>query len=139
MNKEEFKKLKEEFEIFTTITPDNIMKKSIEIPKIHSKYLNIYMKEKKELKNINTNIDTLIGKLHHKYMHSGDFQYHLSSLKEVDRYIYGDKEYEKIKLKHDTQSLIVECIEERLQLLKKMGFYINNYIDFKKMQQGIMT
>jgi hypothetical protein len=136
MNNETFLKIQNDFDNDIIITPDNVMNKILMIPKLYSKYLNLYIREKRLLKIINTDVDKLFKKIYHDYKFNKNFV--TGTIKEIEKYVSGDDDYIKIKLKFDKQSVYVEYLEKMLQVLNGLGYQINNYVDLLKIKNGII-
>jgi len=136
MKVEDFQKLKDVVEKELKITDENVLEKSIQLSNFYAKFLQIYSKELKILKSLYHEKDKVYGKLYHHYKFEGDFQ--LDTKAEVEAYIKADDTYYKIALKYSQQEIQVKFLEQVLDHINNLGFRIKNYIDLKKMSQGLM-
>ncbi len=135
MKVEEFKRLKDEIETMLTITPDNIMSKSIALPKFYNTCLLHFITEKKALKILNNSLAKLYAKLYHHYKFEGNFK--LDTKKEIETYVEGDDSYLEKKLEVQNLENVVEYLEQSLSLFNRVGFSIGHYIELLKIKNGM--
>ena len=136
MTQVDFQKLKLFFENELKITEQNIMEKSIQLSNFYSKTLQIYSKELRILKMKKVEMDKTFGELYHKYKFKYDFQ--LDTKAEVETYIKSDDIYYKLALEYAQQEVQVNFLEQTLGQINNMGYRIKNFIDLKKISQGMM-
>lgn len=130
---EEFKKLRKEVNNDLTITKENVLEKSLQVPKLYSKYLNIFIALFRRYKALIEEKDVLYKKLYHEYKY--EFKYELKNT-EVNLYIKGD---EKFMLKcseiNDVEH-ILKYFEKILENIKQISFNVKNFIDYTKFLNG---
>jgi hypothetical protein len=136
MTLDDLEKLKSIFEKEISINEDNVLKMSIDLTKISSKYLKIYIKEIRIKKRMEIEKDQLYGKLYHKYKH--EFKFQMDSAKEIDTYVRSDESYYQKSLELSNQETITDFLEKALEIINKAGFSVKNYIDLMKLRSGII-
>jgi hypothetical protein len=136
MTLDELEKLKSIFEKEISINEDNVLQMSIDITKISSKYLKIFIKEIRIKKRMEIEKDQMYGKLYHKYKH--EFKFQMDSSKEIDTYVRSDDSYYNKCLELSNQEVITEFLEKALDIINRAGFSVKNYIDLMKLRSGII-
>ena len=119
---------------------------SVKIPKIHNKYLKIFMGERVALFKLKaeknrvkkTLLEYYLGELDRDELAElGRDQFYKKLLKnEVDVYIESDDLYIETTLKVAMQQEKVDYIEKIIKSLDTRGFAIKNAIDFMKFTMG---
>ena len=137
MTLEQLSKLKKAVGAHTKITPDNVMEKSLEIPNIHSKLLNLYYDEKKELKRMKSDLAVLYRDAYVQAKFHSD--YNLTTKTDFDTFAMVEEKYHKAKIECDNQELVVEYIEKAMDSVSKLGFHIKSYIELLKIKNGIVS
>jgi len=134
MTEKEFQKLQENINNDLNLTKSNILEKSIEIPKLYTKYLNIYNKELRIFKEYSLLKDNTYGKLYHYYKFEGEFK--LDKKTEIEPYIKSNEKYLKICYKLNNIEIYCKHLEKILESIKQMGYSIKNFIEYKKFLSG---
>jgi len=137
LSDEKFLKLQKQLYSDITITPDNVNEKIIELPKIYAKYQNLYVGQRRILKNINISIQQTKKRLYHKYKFQSDFS--LDNATERMLYVEGDDEMCDLYMLKDKQDVIVDYLKENLVEISKMSYLIRSYVDLEKMRNGVMV
>jgi hypothetical protein len=119
---------------------------SVKIPKIHNKYLKIFMGERVTLFKLKaeknrvkkTLLEYYLGELDkHELEELGRDQFYKKLLKnEVDVYIESDDLFIETTLKVAMQQEKVEYLERVIKSLDNRGFAIKNAIDFMRFTMG---
>ena len=134
MTIEAFEKLKKIIEKDLDLTEENMADKSLKIPILYTKYLDIYSKELKILKDKTLDRDKFHGDLYHKIKFEGEYK--LDYAKEVEIYCNRDDELYKKNQEIIFQTIVVKHIEEILETIKSMGYTVKNYIEWRKFLAG---
>jgi hypothetical protein len=119
---------------------------SVKIPKIHNKYLKIFMGERVTLFKLKaeknrvkkTLLEYYLGELDKEELEElGRDQFYKKLLKnETDTYIESDDLYIETTLKVAMQQEKVDYLERVIKSLDSRGFAIKNAIDFMKFTMG---
>ena len=119
---------------------------SVKIPKIHNKYLKIFMGERVTLFKLKaeknrvkkTLLEYYLGELDkHELEELGRDQFYKKLLKnEVDVYIESDDLFIETTLKVAMQQEKVDYLERVIKSLDNRGFAIKNAIDFMRFTMG---
>ena len=134
MNLVDLKNLKLKAKDHFKITPENILDKSIQLGTLFQRYSQIHNTELLKLKTLSVEKDKLYGDLYHKKKFEGSFT--LDSNKEIDIYVKADDTYYKLLVKIANQEVIVDWLEQTINNINKLGFYIKNYVDIYKFKNG---
>lgn len=134
MTLEEFKKLKTVIEKDLTLTKENVLLKNIEIPKLYSKYLDIFSILLKKYKSLFRKSEILYKNKYHYYKY--DFKYDLKNKSEIDLYVEGDKDYIELKKQVDESELMLKYVEKTLNNINTMSYNIKNFIEYTKFLNG---
>jgi len=137
MNKETFKKLKDFSKENLELTPENVMEKSLKFNNLYIHYHNLYVKEKKLLKDINNNMKKVYSDLYHYYKF-GAFDFKLDNKHEIETYIFGNDKYYDLKVKYDEQVIYVDYLLSTMEQIQKTSFQIGHYIDLLKIKNGLV-
>lgn len=136
MTFEQLEDLKKQIMEETAITPDNAMAMSLKIPNLYMKYLDIYTAEKKKLKKYEQDLDQCFAEKFKHYRFHGDYK--VSTKSEADSFVYGDPEYHAKRIRVDGQTVVVDYLHSVVSAISKMGFSINQYLEFVKLKNGIV-
>jgi hypothetical protein len=134
MTEEHFIRLRTIIEKELTLNEENVGLLTLKIPNLHTKYLDIYVKEMKIFKTIALDKTKLYSKLYHENKFEG--VYKLDSVKEIDIYCNRDPEYYKKSQEYLLQEIIVKYLEATLDNIQKLNFVIKNYIEWRKFLAG---
>jgi hypothetical protein len=114
---------------------DNIEKKTLQLSTIYQRYLEIYIKEIRQLKKLSLDKDKLYGELYKHYKFVDDYKWDTKS--EIDSMVKSDDKYYKMALENSNQEAVVSYLEQLLSNIKSVGYSIKNYVDFAKLKQGM--
>ena len=120
---------------------------ALKIPQLHSKYYNIYSKERLQLRKLESELKVL-QKLKYEY-YGGTLDY--EELKEqgwepnnlkilradIPQYVDSDKEVIEHTLKVAYQKEKVEFLDNAIRSLNSRGFNIKAAIDWEKFKMGV--
>lgn len=120
---------------------------ALKIPQLHSKYYNIYSKERLQLRRLESELKVL-QKLKYEY-YGGTLDY--EELKEqgwepnnlkilradIPQYVDSDKEIIEHTLKVAYQKEKVEFLDNAIRSLNSRGFNIKAAIDWEKFKMGV--
>jgi hypothetical protein len=120
---------------------------SLRIPQLHNKYLKHLYSEKLLLKKLRNDMGELVrikyeyytGKLDEETLKEKGWEpFQLRVLKnDVDMYLEGDKDVNKLKGRIQLQEERVEYIEATVKNIANRGWLIRNAIDWKKFLGGV--
>ena len=126
---------------------DNLHTESLNIPALHAKYFDIYnniflLKKKAEQQRRNIRherYEYYTGKLDEETLKEKGWEpFQLRVLKnDVDMYLEGDKDVNKLKGRIQLQEERVEYIEATVKNIANRGWLIRNAIDWKKFLGGV--
>ncbi len=136
MEDTQFKSLQAKVNKDLTITPDNVMQKSLDLSKLYTEYSRRYYTQVSILKNINIEKVKLYKKLYHHYKFDGDFR--LDTKKEIEVYVLGDDLYCELRRDYEKQTIIVEFLEKTLSNIQRASFTIRDYIELQKFKKGVV-
>lgn len=121
---------------------------SLKIPKLHSKYYNLFIQERLTLKKLEGDYKQLYrvkfeyynGILSEEELEEYGFQpFALKVLKtDLPIYIESDKDLQTLQAKIAIQKEKIEFLESIIKSLTNRGFQIKSAIDFMKFQHGVM-
>jgi hypothetical protein len=134
MTFEELKKLKEITEKALKFTDDNIGQKMLDQPYFFHRYLDIYIQEKAILDELDRKKKKIYKEKYDFFKFKNDFR--LDSQKEIEIYLNGDDEYDKICLEYNRQEVCVLYLVELLDMIKKMSFTMGNYLKLREFLSG---
>lgn len=119
---------------------------SINIPKLHHKYVSILSKERLACKKIETDMSQLLlfkheyfmGILSEKELKEKGWEPFLKKVLRGDiaMYIDGDQQIIALKLKIALYKEKIDLLDSIVRTLNTRGFLIKNYIDFEKFMNG---
>lgn len=144
-------KLEEIYEMWSKdceIDMVNISNESSNIPKLHNKYMMIYMQEGLKLKKMKTDYKQL--KLLKEQYYKGELD--ISELKEygwepqplkilrqdIPSYIEADNDIVKLTLKIGLQESIVDYLESILRQISNRGYQLKTIVDWERFRTGAM-
>ena len=110
---------------------------SLDIPKLHSKYLRIYnsfcsLRDQQEF-----TVKTVYRDRWEYYTGKSEKPFHIKLLKtDVPIYLESDGEYQKAVLKFKYLNQMVESIKTILTAINNRSFHIKNAIEFAKFLKG---
>lgn len=131
MNWSEFEKqVEEDF----TIRKDHLNTKLLEIPKLHSKYLRFYFKEKNKLIKLESELKILYSKRWYYYKNDYD---HTIEDKHIQWHIDGDEEYSKKLLAVNRQKHLVDYFNQLIKKSNTLSFDIKNIVDWERFVSGL--
>jgi hypothetical protein len=110
----------------------NVQKKLFEIPKLYSKYINIYHLYYKQLLQKRKELDKLY-KLKYEEYRDGE---QLLDKKEIFFYILGDDKYSKLKHQVDGLDHLVDILDRTVKRVNSLSFDMRNAIDYLKFIEG---
>lgn len=134
MTIEDLNKLKPIMEKKLKFTDDNISEKLLNFPYLFHEILDIYLKEKRELDKLDRKKKRIYQQKYDHFKFKGNFR--LDSAKEIEIYINGDEEYDKICLEYNIQEVVVTYFVELLDMLKKSTFAMQSYIKMREFLAG---
>lgn len=124
----------------------NLDNESLKIPELHNKYYKLYIRERIQLKKIESDLSKLekqkkeyySGQLSEEELkNEGWEQFNLTILvKEIPLYINADKDIIDLKLKYAIQNEKVSFLKSIIDILNMRSFQIKNAIDFMKFTNG---
>ncbi len=103
------------------------------IPKLHSKYLNFFFKEKKKLLILEKDLKKSYREKY--YYYKNDYEYTLKN-NQIDWHIESDDDYAKKKFEFDKQKMLVEYFYKLLQKINTLSFDIKNLIEWRNLLSG---
>lgn len=131
----------------SVIDETELSEASLNIPKLHSKYLKLFSNEKLRLKKQFLRRKEIQKKLMEYYR--GELN-HPEDLKEIGRepceikvlkqdlqyYVDNDQEMIDINIRISYQEVLVETLTEIIKTINNRGYVIKNSIDFLRFTQG---
>lgn len=128
------------------IDETDLMGASRDIPKLHSKYYNLYFKEVLRVKKLRYDYKELevlkheyySGSLSQEDLHKHGWKpFTLKVLRaDMDRYIQSDQEIIKLSLKMDYHTARADFLENIVKMIHSRNFIIRGMIDILKFQAG---
>lgn len=134
MTLQELNKLKPIIENKLKFTDDNISQKLLDYPYTFHEILDLYLKEKRELDALDRKKKKVYQQKYDFFKFKNDFR--LDSAKEIETYINGDDEYDKVCLEYNVQEVVVTYFVELMDMLKKMTYSMQSYIKLKSFLAG---
>jgi len=130
MDNKKFRALMTQHDGELKLNMNNIGNKSMELPELHNKYLDIYFIELKELKKVFRERSELYGDKYKHYKYFDDHKWDKKT--EIETQILNDSAY-LAKLKEcDELELQVKQLEKVLDNIKKTSYTIRNIVDFER-------
>lgn len=126
----------------------NISSESSNIPKLHNKYMMIYMQEGLKLKKLKTDYKQL--KLLKEQYYKGELD--ISELNEygwspqplkilrqdIPSYIEADNDIVKLTLKIGLQESVVDYLESIIRQISNRGYQLKTIVDWERFRTGAM-
>ena len=119
---------------------------SLKIPKLHSKYFNIFSAERMLLRKLESDLKKLYRVKYEYYNGTLDFDmlreynWEPNPLKilrsDIGMYMESDTDYQTLQLKYDYQKEKVDFLENIIKSLNGRGFNIKSAIDWEKFKVG---
>ena len=142
-----FEELQEQIEKDLSFDETQLDTESLRIPQLHNKYLKHLYSEKLMLKKLRNDMGELTrikyeyytGKLDETTLKERGWEpFQLRVLKnDVDMYLEGDKDMNRLKGKIQLQEERVDYIESTVKAIANRGWLIRNAIDWKKFLGGV--
>jgi len=137
-------KIQEMWETDSVIDPDNLHDASIEIPKLHSKYYNLYntvtlLKSNAKQQYNRVHLDRYnfyTGKADPEVYEEEPFPYKVRDKDSLDRHLKADKRLSDIELKIQYYDVMLKFLEDILKTIQNRTFQIKNAIEWQKFQAG---
>ena len=123
---------------------DNLHTESINIPKLHAKYFEIYnnivlLKKKAEQQRKNTRherYEYFSGKADPKVYVTNPFPKKIRDKDTMQKYLDSDESLSSVSLKIDYYDTILNYIESILKVIQNRTYQIKNAVEFMKFQAG---
>jgi hypothetical protein len=142
-----FEELQEQIEKDLSFDETQLDTESLRIPQLHNKYLKHLYSEKLLLKKLRNDMGELTrikyeyytGKLDETTLKERGWEpFQLRVLKnDVDMYLEGDKDMNRLKGRIQLQEERVDYIESTVKAIANRGWLIRNAIDWKKFLGGV--
>jgi len=142
-----FEELQEQIEKDLSFDETQLDTESLRIPQLHNKYLKHLYSEKLLLKKLRNDMGELTrikyeyytGKLDETTLKERGWEpFQLRVLKnDVDMYLEGDKDMNRLKARIQLQEERVDYIESTVKAIANRGWLIRNAIDWKKFLGGV--
>jgi hypothetical protein len=126
------------------IDPDNLHTESLNIPRLHAKYFDLYntifllrKKAEQQKKNIrHERYEYFTGKADPEVYVENPFPKKIRDKETLQKYLDADKNLSQICLKIDYYETILNYIESILKVIQNRTYQIKNAIEFIKFQAG---
>ena len=128
----------------SNIDLDNLHTESINIPKLHAKYYEIYnnivlLKKKAEQQRKNTRherYEYFTGKADPQVYTENPFPKKIRDKDTLQKYLDADESLSSVSLKIDYYDTILNYIESILKVIQNRTYQIKNAVEFMKFQAG---
>ena len=128
----------------SNIDLDNLHTESINIPKLHAKYYEIYnnivlLKKKAEQQRKNTRherYEYFTGKADPEVYTENPFPKKIRDKDTLQKYLDADESLSSVSLKIDYYDTILNYIESILKVIQNRTYQIKNAVEFMKFQAG---
>ena len=128
----------------SNIDLDNLHTESINIPKLHAKYYEIYnnivlLKKKAEQQRKNTRherYEYFSGKADPEVYVTNPFPKKIRDKDTMQKYLDSDESLSSVSLKIDYYDTILNYIESILKVIQNRTYQIKNAVEFMKFQAG---
>ena len=128
----------------SNIDLDNLHTESINIPKLHAKYYEIYnnivlLKKKAEQQRKNTRherYEYLTGKADPEVYTENPFPKKIRDKDTLQKYLDADESLSSVSLKIDYYDTILNYLESILRVIQNRTYQIKNAVEFMKFQAG---
>jgi hypothetical protein len=122
-------------EVDFDISYKNLNEKLYTIPQLHSKYLNLLLKEKTRLYSLKQNMDKLYKKKY--YFYRFEYDHTLDSHKEIQFHVEADDEFSTLVKNVNAKKALVEYLESVVKKAHNIGFDIKNILQHLQYMQGV--
>lgn len=126
-----FKQLMKMLDESLKLNDDNMSEKSLEIPLLYHKYLDIYSKELRRLKKLHIDKKKLFGTLYEQIKHHGNISWDTKA--EIESQIYRDTSYYQLCVEYNEAETMVNQLELCLKNIQNMSFQIKNFVEYRKL------
>ena len=128
----------------SNIDLDNLHTESINIPKLHAKYYEIYnnivlLKKKAEQQRKNTRYERyeyFTGKADPQVYTENPFPKKIRDKDTLQKYLDADESLSSVSLKIDYYDTILNYLESILRVIQNRTYQIKNAVEFMKFQAG---
>ena len=128
----------------SNIDLDNLHTESINIPKLHAKYYEIYnnivlLKKKAEQQRKNTRherYEYFTGKADPEVYTENPFPKKIRDKDTLQKYLDADESLSSVSLKIDYYDTILNYLESILRVIQNRTYQIKNAVEFMKLQAG---
>jgi len=128
----------------SNIDLDNLHTESINIPKLHAKYYEIYnnivlLKKKAEQQRKNTRherYEYFTGKADPEVYSENPFPKKIRDKDTLQKYLDADESLSSVSLKIDYYDTILNYLESILRVIQNRTYQIKNAVEFMKFQAG---
>lgn len=114
---------------------DNAGQKAIEMPNLYQKYLDFYIDQMREMKELQVKIDFKYGELYKHYKFEDNHSW--GNKGEIETQINSNSEFYELKKEMVKKEFVIKYLEEVLDNIKRMSFSIKNFIDLEKFKAGM--
>lgn len=125
----------EEIEDDLNINHTNLNSKIFEVPKLHSKYLKHFFREKKKMHKMEKELNQLYRIKYHYY--AFDYEHKLDNAREIQFHVLADEEYAEALRKFENQKTVVDMMDRTLKKVSQLSFDIRNTIEYLKYINGV--
>jgi len=132
---EKFLNLQKRVQRDLELTADNVRTKILELPIMYTRYMKLYLDQRKILKEIKNDMLKMRKKRYHHYKFDGDFA--LGNTTEINLYVDGDDKIWELTIVLDKQEAVVEYCKETVSQISKMSYLIKSYVELEKLRHGI--
>ncbi len=130
----------------SNIDLDNLHTESINIPKLHAKYYEIYnnivlLKKKAEQQRKNTRherYEYFTGKADPEVYSENPFPKKIRDKDTLQKYLDADESLSSVSLKIDYYDTILNYLESILRVIQNRTYQIKNAVEFMKFQAGFV-
>lgn len=139
--------IKENWDKDSEIDITNISSESANIPKIHNKYFNIYMKESLVLKKMRNDYK-IFKHLKERYYRGELSQTELQEnnwkpqpikilKQDISTYVDADKELLDLDIKIEIQTQKVQYLDSIIKMINNRGYQLKTIVDFERFKAGL--
>ena len=134
MKKEDFEKLKKLTESKIKFSEEVISQKLIEIPLMYCTYLDLFVRENKELANLKLKKDSLYSDIYKNLKFYSPERWETKN--EIESQMFSNPNYKLVVSEINDQQEIVTYLEQTLENIKSLSYNIKHYIEWTKFQNG---
>lgn len=133
------KEIQEMVEKEVDITPETAADSSLYFCRIRRKYFDMWMSELNLLKALQILKDKTYAEKLHELKTKGYKGFEVGKSKnDIDAYMILDKDYRNLQRDFINQEMKVKYLEGTCEMIDKMSFNIQNYINLQKLKLGII-